>query len=532
MDEPRFFITYAQDPRNDGDPPDFDNPNELLVYSFPTADPKNVLLRNVGVGVGDYAEVGLVYNPAGGHMLGTYAGFPYVDAEGDVAACDSPERGGTYALDFDGNVLAGETADSWQLPDVVVGNPPLVSDSLDWKNPFEIAINPNNGKVYVTDRCWNDFPEGGQPGGGAVLIFNDTGTEPEPTPTPTTEPEPDQIVLAFDGPAAVDVSDTFSVTVVARNVPEPGLYGVQFEVNYDPALISASSLQLNPAFEFVVVQDTDNVSGTITLVASRQGAVPGLTGDVNLLTFDATAIMSGTVTFTFEDEKIGDSAANAFDIVTESYEVTIGQVPTPEPTDEPTPEPTDEPTPEPTDEPTPEPTDEPTPEPTDEPTPEPTDEPTPEPELAVVSGQVILAGRAGNDWSDAVVMVDDSSVLSDTTDAAGEFSIADVPVGAHTSITADAAGYLPAVCISPTVTISETLLNSVTLLSGNIIDEPPDPPIIDIADATAVGASFGATGPDLAADINRDLIVDIFDVILVSVNYGQVGPQTWDCLSE
>jgi outer membrane biosynthesis protein TonB len=380
-----------------------------------------------------------------------------------------------------------------------------------------------------------------------VLIFNASGTQPEPTPTPTTEPEPDQIVLAFEGPAAVEVSETFSVTVVAQDVPDPGLYGVQFEVHYDPALISAGNLQINPDFEFVVIQNTDNVSGTITLVASRQGDVPSLLGDVNLLTFDATAIMSGTVTFTFEGEQIGDSAANAFDIVTESYEVAMGQVPTPEPTDEPTPEPTDEPTPEPTDEPTPEPTDEPTPEPTDEPTPEPTDEPTPEPtdeptpeptdeptpepELVSVSGQVILAGRAGNDWSNAVVTVENGSVFSDTTDVAGEFSIADVPAGPYSAITADAAGYLPAACLSPTVTISETVLNTVSLLSGNIIDEPPAPPTIDIADATAVGASFGATGPDLAADINRDQIVNIFDVILVSVNYGQVGPQTWDCLS-
>ena len=122
---------------------------------------------------------------------------------------------------------------------------------------------------------------------------------------------------------------------------------------------------------------------------------------------------------------------------------------------------------------------------------------------------------------------------SDTTDAAGDFSIADVPAGPYTAITADAAGYLPAVCLSPTVTISETVWSAVSLLSGNIVDDPPPaPPIIDIADATAVGASFGATGPDLAADINRDLIVDIFDVILVSVNYGQVGPQAWDCLGE
>ncbi len=579
MDEPRIFITYAQDPRNDAHPPDFDNPNRLLVYSFPVVDPKNVLLRNVDVAVGDYAEVGLVHNSLAGHMLGTYAGFAYVDQDGDEAACASPERGGTYATDFDGNVLAGETAASWRLPQIVVGNPPLIGDDLDWKNPFEIAVNPNNGKVYVTDRCWNDFPEGGQPGGGAVLIFTDRGEGPEPTPTPTATPTPGQLVLTFDGPAEVDTGETFSVDVVAEDVPTPGLYGVQFEVNFDPALISVANLQPNPSFEFVVIQEVDNVAGKITFVASRQGAVPGLSGNVILLTFEATAAdTTGTVTFSFENEKIGDSTATPFDITSESYVVTIGAAPTPEPTEEPTgtptpepteeptgtptPEPTEEPTgtptPEPTEEPTgtptPEPTEEPTgtptPEPTEEPTgtptPEPTEEPTgtptpeptgeptetptpepTEPIVVIILGQVILPGRAGNDWSGATVTVEAGGETA-TTDADGSFTLADVPPGPKEAITADAAGFLSAVCTAPTIAAPLTGLSPVSLVSGDINGDD----LVDIADATEIGANFGLVGPDIPADINRDQEVDIFDIILLSVNYGQAGPLPWACLGE
>lgn len=540
MDEPRFFITYAQDPRNDATLPDFDNPNRLLVYSFPVVDPKNVLLRNVDVAVGDYAEVGLIHNPLAGHMLGTYAGFAYVDHDGDVAACASPERGGTYATDFDGNVLAGETAASWRLPQIVVGNPPLVGNGLDWKNPFEIAVNPNNGKVYVTDRCWNEFPDGGQPGGGAVLIFADSDEEPEPTPTltvtptitptstitptttptATTTPTPRQLVLTFDGPAEIGAGETFSVDVVAQDVPEPGLYGVQFEVNFDPALISVANLQPNASFEFVVIQEIDNVAGKITFVASRQGAVPGLSGDVVLLTFDATAAdTTGINTFSFADERIGDATATPFDITSESYVVTIGEAPTPEPTDTPTPEPTGTPTPEPTGEPTAT--------PTPEPTGEPTDTPTPEPTVAIIVGQVILPGRAGNDWSDATVTVETGGETA-TTDASGNFTVVDVPPGLKDAITADAAGYLSAVCNDPTVVAPETTLNSVSLVSGDINDDD----VVDIADATEIGANFGLVGPDIPADINRDEEVDIFDIILLSVNYLQAGPQPWDCLAE
>jgi hypothetical protein len=122
------------------------------------------------------------------------------------------------------------------------------------------------------------------------------------------------------------------------------------------------------------------------------------------------------------------------------------------------------------------------------------------------------------------VTVDDSG-QSDTTNAEGYFSIADVPVGSHSSITADADGYLSAVCIAPSVTAPETALLAVTLVSGDINGDE----VVDIADATEIGVNFGATGPALAADINRDEVVDIFDLILVSFNFGQTGPQTWVC---
>jgi hypothetical protein len=403
------------------------------------------------------------------------------------------------------------------------------------------------------------------------------------------------IILTFDGPASVVSGETFRVDVVAQGVPEPGLYGVQLEINYDPALISASNLQLNPNLVFVVLNDVGNTTGKIRLVASQQGKVPGLTGDVTLASFEATAADTfGTVTFTFENEALSDAQAQGFDFVSQSYAVSIEETPTPEPTatpvtptatpPTPTPEPTDEPTSEPTDEPTltpdptdeptaeptgtpptpptvtptltPPPTDEPTSEPTDEPTdeptltpdptdeptteptntptpptPDPTDEPTPvptdEPIIVNISGQVILAGRAGNDWSGAIVTIDDSG-QTDTTDTTGNFIIANVVAGSLKAITADAPGYLSAVCTGLTITDLETVLDSVNLLSGDINDDN----LVDITDATAVGAAFGQTGSDLPADITRDGLLDIFDIVLVSVNFGEEGPQPWSCLGE
>jgi hypothetical protein len=360
------------------------------------------------------------------------------------------------------------------------------------------------------------------------LIFSDTPTGSGGHPL---------LTLAFDGPAAVATGATFSVDVVAQAVPAPGLYGAQFEVNYDPARVSVLSgtLQVNPDLPFVAVKKVDNVAGKITLAASRQGNVAGLSGDVTLLTFEAQAAnSSGPATFTFSNEKVGDSEAQPFDVDTESYTVTIGGALTPTPTSTPatpgptptgsataTPTPTNTPvtpgptptgsataTPTPTNTPatpgptptgsataTPTPTNTPAtpgPTPTGSATATPTPTTTPGAGSASVSGQVILAGRSGNDWSGATVTVDDTA-QSDITDAGGNYAIANVATGTHTSISADAPGFLSAACTSPSVTA----------------------PASDPVPATA--------------DLNGDGIVDIFDVILTSVNFGEAGPQSWSC---
>jgi hypothetical protein len=145
----------------------------------------------------------------------------------------------------------------------------------------------------------------------------------------------------------------------------------------------------------------------------------------------------------------------------------------------------------------------------------------------VIFGQVILAGQTGNDWSGATVTEVDSEQTG-LTDKTGNFEIAEVPTGLRSAITADAPGYLAAVCTNPTVTAPETNLAAITLLSGDINDDER----VDITDATAVGAGFGQSGSDLAADLNRDAIIDIFDIVLVSLNFGEEGPQIWQCQGE
>ena len=391
----------------------------------------------------------------------------------------------------------------------------------------------------------------------------DTPTPLPDTPTPTPEPPiPDTITLIVAGPASVGTGETVELNIVAQAVTGDGLYGVQLELNYDPALISAGNLQVNPDLDFIVRNEADNGLGKISLAASRQGDVPGLTGDIILLTFEATAAASpGTVNFDFENVKMSDKQATPLEFAAESYTLTIVESSTPVPDtptpvpdtptpvpdtptpvpdtptpipdtptpvpDTPTPVP-DTPTPVP-DTPTPVP-DTPTPVP-DTPTPVPdtptpipdTPTPTPEPVTVAIFGQVILSGRVGNNWSGATLSINEG-VPEAVTDTNGNFSMVNVDGASLTTITADAPGYLPAVCSGPSVAPPETELNMVALLTGDLNDDK----LVDITDATAVGLSFGETDPGLVADINKDGIVDIFDIVLATINYGK-SSQNWNC---
>lgn len=380
---------------------------------------------------------------------------------------------------------------------------------------------------------------------------------PQPTDEPTTEPTSDPVTaidLMVNLPSSVNAEQSFSGSIIAQNVTAPGVYGAQLELSFDPNLVMIDSVTADSGFDYILRDDADNTSGKIILVASKTGQVAGLTGNnVTLLTFEATAKnVSGTAGFTFSNTKMSDPQANSINVNSQDGSILIEGINTPVPTDEPTPTPTDEPTPVPTDEPTPTPTDEPTPlptptdeptpvpTPTDEPTPVPTDEPTPiptdeptpiptdEPGTAEVFGQVILAGRANNNWTGADVSAAKDGQPNDantTTDTNGDFSLLNIPAGSDTIFTANAAGYLSAKCTGATITTPETNLNPITLLSGDITNDDK----IDIEDATAVGVTFDQTGSGLAADINQDEVIDIFDLVLVSLNFNEEGPQDWIC---
>lgn len=99
--------------------------------------------------------------------------------------------------------------------------------------------------------------------------------------------------LSLRGPATVQAGQTFEVALVAHQLAEPGLFGIQFRLNFDPALLQVSNLTLHPSLDLAPIRMVDNQAGQVFVAASRSGRMPNLTGNLTLATFTFTATAPG-----------------------------------------------------------------------------------------------------------------------------------------------------------------------------------------------------------------------------------------------
>jgi hypothetical protein len=91
------------------------------------------------------------------------------------------------------------------------------------------------------------------------------------------------------GPATISPGQSFKVQVVAQDVTEPGLYGIRFQLSFDPELIEVDSVQANPAFELVLDDTIEHDRGSVSFLATRLGRVEDLTGQLVVATLNVTA---------------------------------------------------------------------------------------------------------------------------------------------------------------------------------------------------------------------------------------------------
>jgi hypothetical protein len=307
-----------------------------------------------------------------------------------------------------------------------------------------------------------------------------TNPSPEPTTNPSPEPTvvPAGLTVEVTGPSTVALSDTFVVNVIAYNIPDPGVFGYQFELNWDSAVFAPvdGTLVLSP--DFSVIAKSDLTAGQLSVAASRQGDVADLTGPLTLATLSfvantvtdpAASLLTLTAVKTGRKGGIDVPVDQLIDLEVVVTEGSTG-------------------------------------------------------DTGDILGNVKVEGRAADNQAGHVVS--DGGSLNAITDANGDFTLLDVPFGTYPLLTADSPGFLAASCANVTHSSDPTTLASVVLLAGDIDNSGE----IDITDATAIGVVFGSTVPGEVADLNVDSEVDILDLILMSANYGQTSAgHPWVC---
>jgi hypothetical protein len=308
----------------------------------------------------------------------------------------------------------------------------------------------------------------------------------------------DGLRIAEVGTAPVfEVGDTFKVSIVAENVEEPGIFGGQFELDFDTDYLKAVEDSLVPgeAMKPVVnpINVLDNEQGIVRYAASRQGNVDNLLGDVVLATLSFEAVGATeppegqTTTIHLQSAKLGAKGGIKVPVAgLVDLDVIIREGTGPGKKD--------------------------------------------------IFGNVKVEGRADDNQADHQVTAVgelDGNDLMVTTDTNGDFLFDNAPADTYT-LTADRDGFLAAACANVVHGSDLTTLSGAVLLAGDVAGDDGNggvgDGVIDITDAVAIGGAFGSTAPDEVADLNADEAVDILDLILMAANFGQTSVDNpWVC---
>lgn len=136
------------------------------------------------------------------------------------------------------------------------------------------------------------------------------------------------VVTFTPGAQTVTVGSTVPVDVTTQNVED--LYGFQFDVSFDPSVLSAVSVTQGTSLPadssvFWVLGGIDNTAGTISgIYGSEWGATPGLT-DGSLATVVFQALAPGTSQLTLLNVELYDSNLNPIANTIAGGSITVNQ---------------------------------------------------------------------------------------------------------------------------------------------------------------------------------------------------------------
>ncbi|MFN8455440.1 MAG: hypothetical protein U0401_12360 [Anaerolineae bacterium] len=276
------------------------------------------------------------------------------------------------------------------------------------------------------------------------------------------------------GPASVQVEDTFQIQVVAQ-VPPPGIFGYQFWLTWNPALMTPvePTPALSPDFPLVAQHQVSD--GQLQVAASRQGETDNLPGSLALLTWTFRAVAPTPLDaahFDISQATFGQKGGLELPLTgITNLPVTIS---------------------------------------------------APVAQQGSLTGHIQAQGRAPGHQGGYTLTLVELGLTTNTTPN-GDFIFSDVPFGVYT-LTASQPGYLSATCANLNHQQESTILTGFTLLAGDFNADGQ----ITIADSTALGLVLGQASP--ATDVNSDGETNVLDLILMGANFGRTtADQLWIC---
>ncbi len=120
------------------------------------------------------------------------------------------------------------------------------------------------------------------------------------------------------GPGAAGFTDS-------RVADVENLYGHQLELPYDPAVVIAESIELDPFIspDWVLDEDIDNTNGVIAITVSQRHPTPARDGDGWLAQVRWQAMSPGTGTLTPMDVKLAEPGGARIPVEVASGEIDV-----------------------------------------------------------------------------------------------------------------------------------------------------------------------------------------------------------------
>nr|MBP7688033.1 hypothetical protein [Thermoflexales bacterium] len=288
--------------------------------------------------------------------------------------------------------------------------------------------------------------------------------------------------LSFD-PASARLAVGGTTTVQINLSTVTNLYGYQFEVNYDPAKVSASGVFVNSFFDttvnaFVAWNADCTVSGVCKFSVTKQNPAVAINGSGPLASIVFTGNAVGTTPLTFSSDILSDANAGVIAHSVGTATLTVYGYTT-------------------------------------------------------VSGKVNLQGRATpNDTLGTVTLTTADFAPTVAIIAADGNWSASVPVlqgGSTYQLDAAHSLYLSNRHAGIALTSGVAMVQPPTTLKGG---DANNDGVIDIPDLTCIAGDFGGApvhcGPlPTSSDITADGIVNILDLVLAGSNYGLTTPRSW-----